>query len=244
MVNKVLIYLFALSCIKKVPSALGFRYQEDTMGSCPSHVSECKTSETLWYECPISCSRSLELEGSMAEISETEDPEEFFQFEATKANGDSLSLSDACEGYVTVYAVVPMVAGMSQFYHDMLEHIASVFPYTVQVLLLPWMGLPRNHKEKSEAWMKEAVFKNRESSKKRVIVLKETSEPPKELEYLVHVPLVAGNSDPAILLDRVTVFLVSAEGVFIERVVSPTMELLERRISVYLQVLAKSAPDL
>lgn len=212
-------------------AAMSFQFKSDSLEDCSDRVSECLTSSTFWYDCPITCAESLQLRGSMHEVHD--DPEEFFQLEVTKADGKRLSLEDH-EGYVNVYAVLPLeYPGMAQFYYDMFEHIGTVFPFTVEIMVLPWQEPPEDHATKDVA---ARLVKNHE--KPRVLVLESTSQSTNELDYLTNAGVVAGNVEPTLYVDRVTIFLVTADGMFIERLVSPPMPLLERRISVHLKQLA------
>ena len=151
------------------------------------------------------------------------DPEIFFQMQVTKQDGKSLDLEDF-EGYVTLYATIPLIPGMSQFYYEMLEHVQGIFPYTIETLVAPY----------NISLADEVCVSITPRQEPKTILLKEVIEPSPVLEYLVNAEIVAGNDEAALLLDRVTIFIVSTDGVYIERLISPTMPLLERRVSVFL----------
>jgi hypothetical protein len=173
----------------------------------------------------------LHVEGSMAEIHN--DPEALFQMSVTKSNGHELSLEDH-EGYVTIFAVVPTkFPGMAKFYYDMLEHIGLIYPFTVQFLLLPWQTQDTN-----DPVDLESLFVQRRYPKPHVVLLEPASQPTNVLSYLLQADIVAGNDDALLKEDRVTTFLISSDGMYIERLLSPTITLLERRIAVYLQQLS------
>ena len=200
----------------------------------------------------------------MAEIDG--DPEAFFQLTVKTAssssaaaaavsstatvasNNNEMSLEDF-EGYVTLFAVVPTnYLGMAMFYYDMLEHIATIYPFTVRFILLPWQSkvvvTEEDPSKEQETTIVDAVFQPQRYQNPKVVLLEPSSRPTKALEYLLHAPIVAGNGeDVALQEDRVTIFLVSADGMFIERLVSPTITLLERRLAVFLLQLSLS-PEL
>jgi hypothetical protein len=143
--------------------------------------------------------------------------------QVTKQNGDILELEDF-EGYVTLYAIIPLMQGMAQFYYEMLEHVQLIFPYTVEVLVAPY-----------NVGRSEVKIKPHE--KPKTILLKEEKEPTPMMAYLNQAKTTHGNVENRLYFDRVTIFLVASDGMFVERVVSPTMSLLEQRISSFLKQL-------
>ena len=153
------------------------------------------------------------------------DPEEFFELQVTKANGDSPTLEDM-EGYVTIFAVLPLLPGLATFYYELFEHVQAIFPYTVETLVLRY-NVDGN----------DSATIQLQHSNPKTILLQATSENTEVLDYLLQSDVVAGNPDADLLLDRVTIFLVSSDGMFIEQLVTPTMPLLERRVSVFLKQL-------
>jgi hypothetical protein len=203
---------------------VAFQYKKDTEDNCADKVDNCTKSDNLWFQCPISCSQNFEKEGSMAEVAVDEDPEEFYNLQVTKANGNIMELEDF-EGYVTVYAILPLLPGMAQFYYELLEHVQSVYPYTVEMLVLPY----RLEEEQ------DVTIQLHE--KPKVTVLQETMRPTNVLDFIANAPIVAGNEETEFFVDRVTVWLVSVDGRFFERLVSPTVTLLEQRIPVFLKQL-------
>eukprot|EP00934_Nitzschia_sp_Nitz4_P003814 Nitzschia sp. Nitz4//scaffold28_size193895//163172//163894//NITZ4_001685-RA/size193895-processed-gene-0.82-mRNA-1//-1//CDS//3329546042//3804//frame0 len=220
-----------------------FEFQRDTKPECAEASEEwCAQDPTRWLTCPMACPQTLEREGAMAEVHQ--DPEAFFQIpvESYPPHSHISSLEDQ-EGYVTLFAVLPLKdPGMANFYRNMLEHVANVFPYTIQTIILPWIELEGDH-DSNDTPMKQTISQWKPS--KRLLMLEPTPRVTQALDYLVQAPLAAGNPDATLAVDRVTVFLVSMDGVYIERLVSPTMTLLERRASVFLQQLDKIySPDL
>jgi hypothetical protein len=154
------------------------------------------------------------------------DPEDFFRMQVTKQNGNTLELEDF-EGYVTLYAVIPLMPGMAQFYYEMLEHVQTIFPYTVETLVAPYITSSNVRNNNNDV----TITPHKEP---KTILLQVEKEPTPVLEYLMNAEIVAGNDDTDLLMDRVTIFIVTVDGMFIERLTSPTMRLLERRVSVFL----------
>ena len=284
-----LMLVFFLLLVQVPWTTTAFQFKKDTGEDCSSvQVEDCQQErgereQKVWFSCPLTCADRLSMEGSMAEIHET--PEAFFQFPVKPLlpmNDDNpphshshfpsppLSLEDY-EGYVTVVAVVPTAyPGMAQFQYQLLEHVASVYPFTVQILLVPLDPPPQNnnnhptHNKDDELepssssetpppprW--KPPRRNGSNNNNKVMILEPmtltvtTTTPPslstsfRLVEYLAQAHIVAGNhasrpSPPSALVwdDRVTIFLVSFDGMFIERLIAPTLVELERRIAVHL----------
>ena len=166
-----------------------------------------------------------------------DDPEQFFDMSVAKKNGGkTLSLEDY-EGYVTIYAIIPLIPGMSQFYYEVLEHVQTIYPYTIQTLIEPFQITTDGNSDDINIHIKE-------HEKPKTILLEETPRLTEVSNYLQNAPPVAGNPDVRFHSDRVTIFLVSADGIFVEKLNSPSMPLLERRIAVFLKQLEWTPPDL
>jgi len=183
----------------------------------------------------------------MAEI--RKDPQAFYELtvqpipkrESKSTSVPTLSLEDY-EGYVTVFATVPTsYSGMAYFYLSMLEHIASVYPFTVQILLQPLDERDGDDETCTAtpgrwdpATDEEYRKKSTNGGGRRVILLEPTAHSIPILEYVVQAEITAGSPSSTLRSDRVTVFIISYDGRFIERLISPTITELERRIAVHL----------
>ena len=207
------------------PSSTAFEFQHDfDKDECETIVDSCTTTPDTWYKCPISCSAALEQEGVMAE--ERDDPEQFYLLEATKHDGKSVTLEDN-EGYVTLFAVLPLLPGMAPYYQDAIEHMARVYKYTLVPMILP---IP------VEGSVLEALPQH--SDAKTMLLQNGHTDHP-VLRYLLSRNMVAGNAEVQFTPDRPTVFLVSHTGMFVERLVAPTMEVMERRLKVHEWAMSK-----
>ncbi len=182
---------------------------------------------------------------------ERNDPEQFYELYVENFHlwgGDVGAQSlEFTEGYITMYAVLPMLPGMAEYYHQAIEHIAQVYSYTVVAMILPYYDTTNGQDDPLS--ILESIAGSRSTSEyPRSILLKGCDAREKSnnevLEYLESRKLVAGTLDPrngdrssendnALLLTRPNVFLVSHTGMFIERIVSPTMKMIERRIKVH-----------
>ena len=209
----------------------GFEFQHDhDKEECQQNVDKCTTDNKMWYKCPITCSKHYEEEGLMAE--ERSDPEQFYQLRVTKSNSNSndgqtvLPLEDN-EGYLTLFAVLPVLPGMAQYYYDAIDHISSVYKYTLVPMILP---VTVNNNEQNEIEIQPS------QNSKCILLQSEKEDTIKSntvLQYLLTRKPVAGNSQLEFTLDRPTIFLVSHTGMYVERIVAPTMEMMERRIKVH-----------
>lgn len=207
------------------PKAKAFNYHLDT-GSCGDVTDdECIQEGITFFNCPITCSKLLERPGSIARM----DGGFFDQF-VTQHDGERLSLEDF-EGYVTLYAILPLVPSV-QYYYELLEHIQKIFPYTVEILVMPYHEAEEGDDDK-------VMIKQHENSK--VIFLQQELRP--DLLFYLWESKVYGGDDniktaPA---DRASIYVISTDGMFVERLISPSLADLERRIIVYLKQLEQTS---
>jgi hypothetical protein len=115
---------------------------------------------------------------------------------------------------------------MSQYYYELVHHVQTIFPYTLETIVLPLHA-----EQKNSVHIKP-------HTKTKVVLLKETSESSSQLDYfLKQIRPIAGSESLDIRMDRVTFYIVSTDGKHVERLISPTMKTLERRVQVFLQEL-------
>jgi hypothetical protein len=210
----------------------------------------------MWYSCPISCAKYLELEGCMAE--QRTDPEQLYELHAKRSDVVSMSLEEN-EGYVTLYAVIPMLPGMAQYYYNAIEHIANIYKYTLVAMILPYYDDDQSTTSSPSSSILQSITdktlgentsnNNNNKKKKTKSILLEGHKrgenvPNPVLEYLLSREVVAGNfnlnknnNNESILMTTPNIFLISHTGMFIERMVSPTMEMIERRLKVHLRAM-------
>eukprot|EP00536_Pseudo-nitzschia_multiseries_P009031 jgi/Psemu1/241747/estExt_Genewise1.C_2440050 len=220
----------------------------------------------MWFSCPISCATVLfGSRGTMAE--ERNDPKQFYDFRAKRATAASDMSLEENEGYITLFAVLPIRPGMTQYYYNAIEHIANVYKYTVVAMILPVHGVAEEQEQEQDdnangsstttaslsdnAAIMASILESRNDpaygkSRAKSILLEEYDIGSKSkneiLEYMRTRPVIAGvlhHGEPEESMDRTlfmrmpNIFLVSHNGMFIERMISPTMETIERRIKVH-----------
>jgi hypothetical protein len=246
----------------------GFEFDHDVDAElCKNDIISdpdvCTSNSTMWFSCPISCARALHGgRGTMAE--QRSDPEQFYELHAKRVagtnynKGSDMSLEDN-EGYITLYAVLPMLSGMAEYYYDTIEHISKVYKYSLVAMILPYYDTTNEQddsKPSSSTSILQSIVGSRSSrethgkkeTKTKSILLTgydvQQNAHNEVLEYLLTREVVAGTLDPqypdrhydndnTLLITRPNIFIVSHTGMFIERVVSPTMEVIERRIKVH-----------
>lgn len=246
----------------------GFEFDHDVDANlCEKEISEdlkvCTSNSTMWFSCPILCANALHGgRGTMAE--ERNDPEQFYELHVEQIlvgasdnyQRKGRSLEDN-EGYITIYAVLPMLPGMAEYYYHAIEHIAQVYKYTVVAMILPYYDTENEQNDATS--ILKSIIESRSASKKPKSILLTGYNTREKLDnevlrYLESREVVAGTLDPKIqdssskddvplLLTRPNIFLVSHTGMFIERVVSPTMKTIERRIKVH-ELAMKDGPEL
>lgn len=152
-----------------------------------------------------------------------------------------------------------MLPGMAQYYYNAIEHIAHVYKYTVVAMILPYYRTSDKHddsvSENADSNILETILKERKgvgkiekrnAMAKSILLEGYSAEQESEnnvLKYLLSREVVGvrddSNSDQKnqddnmLFSSRPNIFLVSYNGMFMERLVSPTMEMIERRIKVY-----------
>eukprot|EP00537_Pseudo-nitzschia_pungens_P011701 CAMPEP_0172389008 /NCGR_PEP_ID=MMETSP1061-20121228/5998_1 /TAXON_ID=37318 /ORGANISM="Pseudo-nitzschia pungens, Strain cf. pungens" /LENGTH=228 /DNA_ID=CAMNT_0013119045 /DNA_START=416 /DNA_END=1102 /DNA_ORIENTATION=- len=211
---------------------------------------------------------------------ERNDPEQFFELRGRRAasavgaksnHGSEISL-EGNEGYITMFAVVPMLPGMAEYYYHAIEHIAQVYKYTVVAMILPYgdgssLGAAtlrsildlRNddhdddNDNDNDGRAKSILLEGHDDAQQQQQQQGSTTRTNEILEYLRTRKVVAGSlginprwsdndaatdqkisgAEQNLLLTLPNIFLVAHSGMFIERMLSPTMEIIERRIKVH-----------
>jgi hypothetical protein len=205
-----------------------FKFHQDT-GSCDDLTDDVCIQETsAFFECPITCSKLLDREGSIARMEG-----EFFDQSVTGQDGKRISLEDF-EGYVTLYAILPLVPS-AQYYYELLEHIHKIFPYTVEILLMPYQEMEEIDKED-----KTTTVAIKPQDNPHVTFLQQETRPDL-LFYLWESNVYGGERNMKdVPKDRASIYVISTDGRFVERLISPSVTDLERRISVYLKQLEQT----
>jgi hypothetical protein len=202
----------------------------------------------------MTCATALAQPGGIGRT--TKDPDEFFYPQlgvVTTIDGTKIALEDLVDGYVTLFARIPMLypdSGMAHYYYELLEHVAAIYKYTLQIVVIPIVRIMGQEPLDVSLLQPHALSSSSQSSsnqeRRRVIVLQETTIqalPSFLTDFVWETKPVAGESAPMghVVQGKVSMYLVSADAAFVERLVSPTMTILEERIPVYVNQLSARA---
>jgi len=144
--------------------------------------------------------------------------------------------ADRFEGYVTVLSILPLLPGMAIYYYEMMETLHGQFTPNVEFVVLPI-----DHGE--------GIHIRPRSKNPKVVILEEETAIATH-PWVKHLWAVQPRSGAAtknhrneieqheLPTDRLTVYIVSADGYFVERLTVPTMAELQRKIAVYLKTIA------
>ena len=205
-------------------------FDKDIRDDCRSMQIHCQSEyfAHVFLQCPVSCSKLLEEEG-MVGTADT-NPDALWESPSLRTHRGERIDSSRFEGYVMVLAITPLLPGMAVYFYEMLEHLHSVFAPNVEFVLLPvdvneglHISLRKNPKvvvlEEESAidlhpWVQHLIsIKPRKGA-----ATKDHNEQIKQM------PLHT---------DRVTIYIVSADGYFVERLISPNMAMLQEKVAMY-----------
>jgi hypothetical protein len=65
------------------------------------------------------------------------DQDALYQFSAKAIDGSVFDF-DQFDGYVAIIAAIPLLPGMAQFYFELTEKLASLHPFQVACMILPF----------------------------------------------------------------------------------------------------------
>jgi hypothetical protein len=209
-------------------------FDTDIRDDCRSLLVHCQSDifAHVYLQCPAACTRYLTEEGMVG--TSHENPDALYEVGTLRTYQGRRIDADRFEGYVTVLAMVPLLPGMAVYYYEMLEHLHTVFAPTVEFAVMPIDHELGIH------------IKLRENAK--VVVLEEESAVDTHpwVKHLTSIKPRRGavSKDDAgeilqtpLYTDRVTIYIVSADGYYVEKLVSPSMALLEQKVGVYLKTI-------
>ena len=234
-----------------------FQWDQDTLDDCEARAlsGQCILDDTTFYQCPVSCRQTIDFAGDRTQ-GEIEDGSEDDLFELATplppgggegGNNNKLLSWDRFEGYVTLVAVIPLLPGMAQYYYDMMEHLHSVFPYTLEIVVFPLKITQEEEAEEEDSTdghppPPPPVVKLKIPENSKIVVAKEleatghtmgtgTIESNPILEYIEE---AINPGSPFLFTDRVITYVISFNAKFIEKDASPSLDFLERLVSHHL----------
>lgn len=193
----------------------------------------------VYLQCPDLCTKYLQEEGFKGTAHD--DPDALYEAGKLRlfqhSGGRGTVDSDRFEGYVLVFAVVPLLPGMAIYYYEMMAHLHRVFNPKAEFVLLP---IDLGH---------EIHLKIREKENGKVVVLAEEDADTVEETHpwVKHLTSIKPRSgwgtrdhgdgetveQRALQFDRVSVYIVSADGYFVEQLIVPSMSKLKEKIRTY-----------
>ncbi|CAB9526400.1 expressed unknown protein [Seminavis robusta] len=222
------VVLLLVSCLRSPLLVAGtFQWDKDSLDDCHQReeAGQCTTDSVTFYQCPMTCTKNIKAEG-MRKQGEAEDPEDFFELKTPLANGKMLKF-EKFEGYVTTFVVIPLFPGMAQYYFDMMEHLHKVYPFTLEIVVLP-IRIDTHPDVKLTIPAKTKITVLPEI--KREAGSESLAESNNVLEYLEQVIFPGADF---IFTDRVTAYFVAYNAGFVEKEDSPTLDFMERLVVHY-----------
>jgi hypothetical protein len=203
------------------------------IGDCSDLTTEACIQEIVTIQrCPIICSELLEEPGSIARPSDSE----IYQQRVAKQDGKQMTLEEY-EGYITLFVVIPLVPN-AQYYYELVEHVHKIFPFTVEIMILPVPVVADD--DESDPHYGEII----PQANSKVAFLKHEDR----TDFMIYLSEseVFGGEDNLheFANDRASIYIISANGQFVERMVAPKLIDLEKRIIVYLQQLDPTYSEL
>lgn len=220
--------------------SFSFAFDHDTVSDCAERTEDCEKDKIKFFQCPIACAKALEPpDESRRASSGLLHDEAFYELQATDVNGKTIHFENY-EGYVTVIAALPRKQGelhfssysffvecsddsyllsfittrnaaVSQFYYEMLEHLHELYPYTLEILVVPL-----------NKGVKIILAEN-----PKVAVLEKSHPVLDLLQSRLH-----GKLDNA---DKATLYLISADGNTVEAFVSTNMPDFQRYLRFHFE---------
>jgi len=215
--------LFGLSC-----ALTDYDLSKDTAPDCDQRVSRCRKDEDTFLECPITCAEALD-GGLMVQGVAPREPEEYFSLYANYAKTGNRFNFDRLEDSVSMIAVLPLLPGMAQYYYELMEEMATENPFMISTVILPF-------KDSGNREMNQYNLDVFNHGKSIVLETFESNSMGSHpiVGYVESARRNQKTRDP-LYNDRAIIFVVSADGKYVERRVCPTKQKLKGVIRHYLE---------
>jgi hypothetical protein len=209
-------------------------FDTDIRKDCRSLLMHCQSEvfSQVYVQCPAMCTKYLQQEGMKGTADHN--PEALYGVGTLRTFQGPRIDADRFEGYVTVISLLPLLPGMAFYYYEMMETLHEQFGRQVEFVIIP-IDVGEGIHIKPRA-------------KPNVVILEEESaiETHPWVQHLLSIRPRSGaasknHRDEIVQVDlptdRLTVYIVSADAYFIERMTVPTMAALQRTIAVYLKTI-------
>jgi hypothetical protein len=210
-------------------------FDTDIRKDCRAILTHCQSDifSHAYLQCPAMCTKYLEQEGMKGTADQN--PEGLWDVGTLRTHQGRRIDADRFEGYVTVICILPMLPGMAFYYYEMMETLHSQFDPKVEFVILPIDVGEGIHIKIRDDTPKVVILEEESAIETHPWVKHLTSIRPRSgaamkdhLDRVVQVDLPT---------DRLTVYVVSSDGYFVERMTVPTMAALQRTIAMYLQTI-------
>jgi hypothetical protein len=228
-------------------------FDQDSREDCrPMLLQYCQSDlyGHIYVQCAKSCTDYLHATAGGGDMVGTIDNEDaLYQLPPlrlynNKYHNNKLDM-ERFEGSVTLVAIVPLIPGMAAYHYELLLHVHETFAPHLECIIIP---IDHGHEIHIKERQPQGSRSSSSSSNNMVWVAEEESA-------LHTVPLIqhllsvkprngSGTHDSQgnvvqveLPYDRVTVYILSADSLFVERLVSPTLAALKSKIHVYLKTI-------
>lgn len=161
-----------------------------------------------------------------------------YYFKARKADGEMLYF-DQFDGYVTLIVAIPLLPGMSTFYHEMVERLVSLEPFRMACIILPFQSTQGDTDPNIELEVLDSGTPYHQLNQRCHVLKTWESDELGSHPLIRYVENVEKNSNipDVVYNDLATVFLVNHDGALIERRVVPTIDHMASVANHYLAIM-------
>jgi hypothetical protein len=227
--------------VKRLDHSRVAPFDKDIRDDCRSLLPQCQSDvfAHVFLQCPASCTRYLHEEGMVGTAHDN--PDALYDVGTLRTYRGKRIEADRFEGFVLVLAVVPLLPGIAVYYYEMMEHLHTVFAPHVEFVIMPMDHGHGIHIHQRDEGVGKVVVLEEESAttalEKHPWIQHLTSiKPRRGLGTKEH-----GNGDEILQrplqTDRVTFYIVSADGYYVESLISPSMEQLQQKINTYIKTI-------
>jgi len=215
-------------------------FDKDTRDDCADIIDACWSDifANIFVECAATCTQQLEQPRMNGKAS---DASAFYDLPSVRlqrpTNSKSMQMEDL-EGYVVIVAIVPLIPGMAAYYYELLEHLHSSFRPNLEIVLLPVdVGVEGGihlvlHDPPHVRVLQEIDDATSNAMIRYLLDVKPTSG---TASVLTRADGTTQHVQSNLNLDRVTMYLLSADGMFVERLTSPSMNALQERVTLFMK---------
>jgi hypothetical protein len=228
-------------------------FDTDIRDDCRRLLEHCQSAmfPHIYLQCPALCTKYLTQEGSKGVVAPHTE-ETLWEGTFRTLSGQRIH-AERFEGSVMVIALLPLLPGMAKYYYEMMEVLHEKFFPKVECIIIPidvGEGIHLSPRPSSQV----VIFEEESSllshpwvqhlhaviPRSGAASRKDPTVPPPATTTTTTTTTMGGAvqlQQVELPTDRLTVYLVSADGYFVERMTVPTMAVLQRQIAMYLRTM-------